>query len=334
MNGNAGAMIRFDRVHKEYADGTVAVNELSLEVAEGELCVLVGPSGCGKTTTMRMVNRLTEPTRGHVYLAGEDVGGVDAVELRRRIGYVIQSGGLFPHRTVAENVGTVPTLLGWDRPRIRARVGELLELVGLDPDLHARRYPHELSGGQRQRVGVARALGADPVVLLMDEPFSAVDPIARARLQTEFLRLQGEVSKTVLFVTHDIDEAVRLGHRIAVLSQGGVLEQYDTPGAVLGAPATEFVADFVGADRGVKRLEVTPIDAADLDGLDVAGGEVDGLARVDAAATLGDVMAVLLSSDQGRVAVTDGDGVTLGVLDADGVHRQLRNSVRATMPSP
>jgi osmoprotectant transport system ATP-binding protein len=332
VNGNAGAMIRFDRVHKEHPDGTVAVNDLSLEVAEGELCVLVGPSGCGKTTTMRMVNRLIEPTRGRVYLAGDDVGAVDAVDLRRRIGYVIQSGGLFPHRSVAENVATVPTLLGWDRQRIRTRVGELLELVGLDPDRHARRYPHELSGGQRQRVGVARALGADPVVLLMDEPFSAVDPIARGRLQSEFLRLQGAVGKTVLFVTHDIDEAVRLGHRIAVFSQGGRLEQFDTPGAVLGAPASEFVADFVGADRGVKRLEVTPIDAADLDGLDVAGGDLDGLDRVGVGSSLGAVMSVLLASDRGRVAVTDEDGVALGVLDADGVHRQLRNSVRTGRP--
>jgi osmoprotectant transport system ATP-binding protein len=325
-------MIRLDRVHKEYPDGTVAVNELSLEVAGGELCVLVGPSGCGKTTTMRMVNRLIEPTRGHIYLQGEDVGAIDAVALRRRIGYVIQSGGLFPHRTVAENVGTVPSLLGWDRGRIRSRVGELLELVGLDPDRHARRYPHELSGGQRQRVGVARALGADPVVLLMDEPFSAVDPIARARLQAEFLRLQGEVGKTVLFVTHDIDEAIRLGDRIAVFSEGGVLEQFDPPGVVLGAPASEFVADFVGADRGMKRLDVTPIDAGDLDGIDVAGGDLDGGARIGAGGTLGEVMAALLVSDQGWVAVTDGDGVTLGILDADGVHRQLRNSPGSAGP--
>ncbi|HUZ43480.1 MAG TPA: ATP-binding cassette domain-containing protein [Acidimicrobiales bacterium] len=336
--GGAGVMIRFDGVHKEYADGTVAVNELSFDVTEGELCVLVGPSGCGKTTTMRLVNRLTEPTRGSVHLDGQDVGGIDAVQLRRRIGYVIQQGGLFPHRTVADNVGTVPSLLGWDRQRIRSRVGELLELVGLDPARHARRYPHELSGGQRQRVGVARALGADPVVLLMDEPFSAVDPVARNRLQVEFLRLQAEVGKTVLFVTHDIDEAIRLGDRVAVFSQGGKLEQLDTPAAVLGSPASAFVADFVGADRGVKRLDVTPIDLSDLDAVNPAGSAANpgsGVGppswpapSVPASGTLGAAMAAILSADSGRVSVTDVNGVLLGSLDADGVHRQLRRSVR------
>src|SRR3954451_24640711 len=256
-------MIRLDRVSKRYDDGSLAVFELSLDVAEGELCVLVGPSGCGKTTTMKMINRLIEPSSGRIYLDGEDVTEVDPVRLRRRIGYVIQQVGLFPHLTIRDNVGTVPRLLGWDKRRTVTRVDELLDLVGLEPGTFAKRYPHQLSGGQRQRVGVARALAADPVVLLMDEPFSAIDPIARERLQAEFLRLQAEVRKTVVFVTHDIEEAVRLGDRIAVLRQGGKLEQYDTPAAILGNPATQFVAEFVGADRGLKRLSVTGI--ADLD---------------------------------------------------------------------
>jgi osmoprotectant transport system ATP-binding protein len=264
-NATPEPMIRLDRVSKRYADGTTAVAELSLDVLPGEIAVLVGPSGCGKTTTMKMVNRLIEPSSGRIILAGEDVTGADPVQLRRRIGYVIQQVGLFPHLSVADNVATVPKLLGWDRTRTRSRVTELLELVGLEPKLHGPRYPHQLSGGQRQRVGVARALAADPPVLLMDEPFGAVDPIARDRLQLEFLRLQGEVRKTIVFVTHDLDEAVKLGDRIAVLREGGHLEQYDTPATVLGHPASEFVADFVGADRGLKRLTVTAIDPADLE---------------------------------------------------------------------
>jgi osmoprotectant transport system ATP-binding protein len=258
-------MIRLDRVTKRYADGTVAVGELSIDIPRGALVALVGPSGCGKTTTLKMVNRLIEPTGGRIFLDGEDVTNADPVKLRRRMGYVIQQVGLFPHRTVLDNVATVPELLGWDAKRRRSRALELLELVGLDPARFAKRYPHQLSGGQQQRVGVARALAADPPVLLMDEPFGAVDPIARDRLQTEFLRLQEEVRKTVLFVTHDIEEAVRLGDRIAVFSQGGKLEQYDTPAALLGAPANSFVADFVGADRGLKRMSVTPILQGDLE---------------------------------------------------------------------
>ncbi|MGH8866999.1 MAG: ABC transporter ATP-binding protein [Actinomycetes bacterium] len=258
-------MIRLERVSKTYADGTVAVAELSMDVPEGDLVVLVGPSGCGKTTTMKMVNRLIEPTAGRIVLAGDDVTRVDPVTLRRRIGYVIQQVGLFPHRTVQENVVTVPSLLGWDRSRVAAKGKEMLELVGLDPDTYGRRYPHQLSGGQQQRVGVARALAADPPVLLMDEPFGAVDPVTRDRLQAEFLRLQADVHKTVLFVTHDIEEAVRLGDRIAVFAQGGHLQQFDTPATLLGAPATEFVADFVGADRGLKRLSVTPVETLDLE---------------------------------------------------------------------
>jgi osmoprotectant transport system ATP-binding protein len=257
-------MIRFEHVTKRYPDGTTAVDDLSFEVAEGELVTLVGPSGCGKTTTMKMVNRLIEPSSGQIFVDGHDIAGTDPVELRRRIGYVIQQVGLFPHRTVLENTATVPRLLGVKRSAGRARAAELLELVGLDPSVYGDRYPEQLSGGQRQRVGVARALAADPPVLLMDEPFGAVDPVVREHLQNEFLKLQAQVRKTVLFVTHDIEEAVRLGDRIAVYGQGRI-EQFDAPAAVLGAPATGYVAEFVGADRGLKRLSVTPIEPADLE---------------------------------------------------------------------
>jgi osmoprotectant transport system ATP-binding protein len=258
-------MIRLESVGKTYPDGTVAVSHLDLAVRPGELVALVGPSGCGKSTTLRLVNRLIEPTSGRLFLAGDDVTSVDAVRLRRKIGYVIQRVGLFPHLTVADNVAVVPKLLGWERSRTRERVEEMLALVGLPPQTYAKRYPHELSGGQQQRVGVARGLAADPPVLLMDEPFGAVDPIARDRLQSEFRRIQGELHKTVLFVTHDMDEAVRLADRIAVFSTGGVLEQYAEPRTILGAPANEFVADFVGSDRGLRRLAVTAIDAEDLE---------------------------------------------------------------------
>ncbi|MFE0176113.1 ABC transporter ATP-binding protein [Streptomyces sp. NPDC059002] len=257
-------MIRFEHVTKRYADGTTAVDDLSFEVAEGELVTLVGPSGCGKTTTMKMVNRLIEPSEGRIFVDGEDISGIDPVQLRRRIGYVIQQVGLFPHKTVLENTATVPHLLGVKRGKARERAAELLDLVGLDPSVFGDRYPEQLSGGQRQRVGVARALAADPPVLLMDEPFGAVDPVVREHLQNEFLRLQQAVRKTVLFVTHDIEEAVRLGDRIAVYGHGRI-EQFDTPSTVLGAPANDYVADFVGADRGLKRLSVTPIEEGDLE---------------------------------------------------------------------
>jgi osmoprotectant transport system ATP-binding protein len=257
-------MISLQDVEKQYADGTVAVHALTLDVAPGEIAVLVGPSGCGKTTTMRMINRLIDPTRGRITVDGDDISAVDPVQLRRRIGYVIQQVGLFPHQTVATNIATVPRLLGWDRSSLAARVNELLELVGLDPGTHAKRYPHQLSGGQRQRVGVARALAADPPVLLMDEPFGAVDPVARDRLQAEFLRLQEQVRKTVVFVTHDVDEAIRLGDRIAVMRQGGHLEQYATPSELLSSPASSYVAEFIGAERTLRRLSVAPVTTSQL----------------------------------------------------------------------
>ncbi|MGZ4508665.1 MAG: ABC transporter ATP-binding protein [Blastococcus sp.] len=265
VDSSTAEEIVLDGVSKTYADGTVGVAELDLTFTAGELSVLVGPSGCGKTTTMKMINRIIEPSTGRILLGGEDVTRVDPDKLRRRIGYVIQNVGLFPHQTVRTNVGTVPRLLGWDKHRVRARVDDLLATVGLDPDAFGDRYPAQLSGGQRQRAGVARALAADPPVLLMDEPFSAVDPIVRERLQSEFLRLQASVRKTIVFVTHDIEEAVRIGDRIAVMSEGGHVEQFATPAELLGRPANAFVADFVGADRGLKRLAVTGIDAHDLE---------------------------------------------------------------------
>ena len=275
--------IRLEGVSKVYTDGTTGVSELDITFAAGELSVLVGPSGCGKTTTMKMINRIIEPTSGRILLGGEDVTRVDPDKLRRRIGYVIQNVGLFPHQTVRANVATVPKLLRWDKERIQRRVDELLKTVGLDPVTYGDRYPAQLSGGQRQRAGVARALAADPGVLLMDEPFSAVDPIVRERLQSEFLRLQETVRKTIVFVTHDIEEAVRIGDRIAVMSQGGHVEQFATPAELLGRPANAFVADFVGSDRGLKRLAVTGIDTADLEQPPFVHVD-DGLA--DARATL------------------------------------------------
>ncbi|HET6381498.1 MAG TPA: betaine/proline/choline family ABC transporter ATP-binding protein [candidate division Zixibacteria bacterium] len=256
-----GAVVSLERVTKRYGPpGTPpAVDDLTLTIPAGEIVVLVGPSGCGKTTTMRMINRLVEPTSGRVTIDGEDVMRLPAVELRRRIGYVIQQVGLFPHLTVADNVAVVPRLLGWKPARIRERVEELLELVGLEPAAYARRYPSALSGGEQQRVGVARALAADPPLMLMDEPFGAVDPIRRDRLQNEFLRLQARVRKTVIFVTHDVDEAIKMADRIAIMRRGGVVAQYDTPDQVLANPADEFVERFVGADRGLKRLSLSRV---------------------------------------------------------------------------
>ncbi|MEA2472136.1 MAG: osmoprotectant transport system ATP-binding protein [Thermoleophilaceae bacterium] len=259
------AELEFRNVTKRYpGQGEPAVNNLSLKVPAGEICVLVGPSGCGKTTAMRMVNRMIDVTDGDILLDGRSVRERDPAELRRDIGYAIQQIGLFPHLTVAQNIATVPKLLGWDRARIRARVDELLDLVSLDPNETRDRYPGQLSGGQRQRVGVARALAADPPLMLMDEPFGAIDPINRERLQNEFLRLQKEIRKTIVFVTHDIDEAIKMGDKIAVLKKGGHLAQYASPAELLTAPADRFVEDFVGADRALKRLALQRVRDIDL----------------------------------------------------------------------
>ena len=266
--GRTGATVEFEHVSKQYdvrARGTPgAVNDLTLKVPAGKICVLVGPSGCGKTTSLKMVNRLIEPTSGRILIDGEDVAQRDVTELRRGIGYVIQQVGLFPHQTIGGNVVVVPSLLGWPAARQRERADELLGLVGLDPARYRDRYPSELSGGERQRVGVARALAADPPIMLMDEPFGAVDPIVRDRLQNEFLRLQEDLAKTILFVTHDIDEAIKMGDLVAVMQVGGHLAQFGPPGEILAAPANDFVARFVGADRGLKRLSLTRVGELEL----------------------------------------------------------------------
>ncbi|WP_209723552.1 ATP-binding cassette domain-containing protein [Marmoricola sp. OAE513] len=318
-------MIRLEGVGKTYDDGTQAVQELDLEIAESELVCLVGPSGCGKSTTLKMINRLIEPTSGRIYVDGVDVTGADPVELRRGIGYVIQQVGLFPHQDIATNVATVPSLLGWDKKRARARATELLDLVGLDPSTFAKRYPHQLSGGQRQRVGVARALAADPPVLLMDEPFGAVDPVVRGRLQDEFLRLQRDLGKTVVMVTHDIDEAVKMGDRVAVFAAGGRLAQYDTPAAILGAPGDDFVAEFVGKARGLRRLAVTGIDPAHLEPLDdVPAAALAG--TVEVSSSLEQALALLMREDKPMLGVTDGP-TFLGVLTPNGIHAMLRADV-------
>ncbi|HEX9999490.1 MAG TPA: ABC transporter ATP-binding protein [Actinoplanes sp.] len=324
----SAASITLENVGKTYPDGTVAVGDFSLAVAAGELAVLIGPSGCGKSTILRMINRLIEPSAGRILIDGRNVLEQDSTELRRHIGYVIQNVGLFPHQNIRTNIGTVPRLLGWDKPRIAARADELLELVGLDPARYAKRYPHELSGGQRQRIGVARALAADPLVLLMDEPFSAVDPIARGRLQEEFLRLQATVRKTIVMVTHDIDEAVRLGDRIAVLGEGGRLMQYAAPAELLSRPDSAAVGDFVGSDRGIRRLAVTlardamrPLDS------DFA---TDGRPTIGAAGTLYDALAVLLTVESPQVVVVD-DGQPIGLLSRESIFDVPEREAEATV---
>jgi osmoprotectant transport system ATP-binding protein len=312
-------VIKFDHVSKTYPTGRHAVTDLSLVVDDGQICVLVGPSGCGKTTTLKMINRLVEPTSGTITIDGRDTRTIDVATLRRSIGYVIQLVGLFPHLTVAENVATVPRLLGWNRTRIRERVDELLELVGLPRAEFADLLPAQLSGGQRQRVGVARALGADPPVLLMDEPFGAIDPVTRDRLQDELLRLQTIVRKTIVFVTHDIDEAIKLGDRVALLNVGGVLAQYAPPAELLAQPASPFVEDFLGDGRLVRRLGLIPLRDVRLSRNGGAPPEL----RIDIGGTLRDALDAVLRAPDGRVAVVDGQNIA-GVIDSDVIRMASR----------
>src|SRR4051812_7075921 len=302
MPGEAAELV-FDEATKCYGEeGDPAVDHLSLTVPAGEICVLVGPSGGGKTTAMKLVNRLIPITEGDITIDGRSINSLDETELRRGIGYVIQQIGLFPHMTVAGNIATVPRLLGWEKARIDNRVGELLELVGLDPEGDRDRYPAQLSGGQRQRVGLARALAADPPLMLMDEPFGAIDPITRERLQDEFLRLHREIRKTVIFVTHDIDEAIKMGDRIAILEQGGRLAQYDTPDDILAAPANDFVARFVGKDRGLKRLSLATLEDLELD--PIHNGAAWPKASCDT--SLRDALSIMLTHRGEPLVVLDG----------------------------
>src|SRR5438876_11937879 len=308
---SSAAEIVFRNVTKRYPGRRVpAVSDLSLVVPAGEICVLVGPSGGGKTTAMKMVNRLVDMTEGDILIDGRSVRSLNVIQLRRQVGYVIQHVGLFPHMSVADNIGTVPRLLGWPKDRVRRRAGELIELVGLDPVHDPDRYPRQLSGGQQQRVGLARAMAADPAVMLMDEPFGALDPITRERLQQEFLRLHAEIRKTVIFVTHDIDEAIKMGDRIAILREGGILAQYDTPDAILANPADEFVARFVGADRSLKRLALRRL--SDIELLAVPNGDDSLYPTVAAATTLRDALALMLEEGRRELAVVD-EGTVSGL---------------------
>jgi osmoprotectant transport system ATP-binding protein len=309
----AAAEIVFDRVTKRYPGrAEPAVSELTLTVPAGEICCLVGPSGAGKTTAMKLVNRLIDFDEGEITLGGRSVRSLDLTDLRRGIGYVIQQVGLFPHMTVADNVATVPRLLGWNRERISARVDELLDLVDLPAVDYRKRFPSQLSGGERQRVGLARALAADPPAMLMDEPFGALDPITRARLQHELLRIQNAVRKTIIFVTHDIDEAILIGDRIAILREGGVLAQYDTPERILEHPADEFVERFIGSDRGIKLLSLRRLGELELAPLD---GAID--LRADAETTLRDALSLMITHGSRSLVVTGPDGTPRGVVTLD-----------------
>jgi osmoprotectant transport system ATP-binding protein len=312
--GPAAAAIEFRAVTKRYPGREApAVRELSLSVPAGEICVLIGPSGSGKTTAMKMVNRLIDITEGDITVGGQSVRGLDLTELRRGIGYVFQQIGLFPHMSVEDNIGTVPRLLGWDKQRIRDRVGELLELVGLEQS-DAKRYPGQFSGGQRQRIGVARAMAAGQPIMLMDEPFGAVDPIARDRLQNDFLRLHAEVRKTVIFVTHDIDEAIKVGHRIAILREGELV-QYGTPDEILANPANEFIADFVGADRGLKRLLLRKL--AEIELTPAANGERDDLPTIDEDTCLRDALSMMVTQRVSALTVLGTAGERRGVVSME-----------------
>ncbi|OON82984.1 glycine/betaine ABC transporter [Streptomyces tsukubensis] len=309
----------FDHVVKTYPkSSTPAVDDLSLTVPAGEICVLLGPSGSGKTTALMMVNRLTEPTEGDIRIGGRSIRDLDPIELRRSIGYVIQQSGLFPHLSIADNIATVPKVLGWDKKRVKERVAELLDVVGLAPAEYAKRYPSQLSGGQRQRVGIARALAADPPVMLMDEPFGALDPITRERVQDEFLALHERIRKTVIFVSHDIDEAVKMGDRIAIFREGGRLAQYDPPATLLKAPADDFVARFLGADRGLKRLTLIRLGEMELNPATANDGALPAL---DADTSLRSALSLMIAEGAGAVRVTGGTGTTLGVVSLDAVRK-------------
>ncbi|GAC1474419.1 MAG: hypothetical protein PVS2B1_14640 [Candidatus Dormibacteraceae bacterium] len=316
-------MIRLEQVSKEFPGGSNAVLDLTLDIPTAQTCVLIGPSGCGKTTTLRMINRLIDPDRGRVLVDGEDTRGIEPPHLRLKMGYVIQQTGLFPHMTVGENVGTVPRLWQWDKARIKARVEELLVLVGLEPAEYRDRYPHQLSGGQRQRVGFARALGADPPILLMDEPFGAVDRITRERLQHEFINIQRSMRKTVVFVTHDIDEAVMVGDRICLMEMQARVAQYDTPDVILTRPANDYVAEFLGRDRLVRRMSMVTIDVAALE--QPASGPLPGEPRVQLTATLSEAFAAALSSPTEHVAVFDNERY-VGTFTATSLLESLRHA--------
>jgi osmoprotectant transport system ATP-binding protein len=316
-------VIRLENVTKQFPGGSNAVLDLTLDIPTGKTCVLIGPSGCGKTTTLRMINRLIEPDRGRVLIDGEDTTGVDPAQLRLKMGYVIQQTGLFPHMTVGDNVGTVPRLWQWDKARIKARVEELLQLVGLDPAEYRDRYPHQLSGGQRQRVGFARALGADPPILLMDEPFGAVDRITRERLQHEFINIQRSMRKTVVFVTHDIDEAVMVGDRICLLQMQAQIAQYDTPDRILTRPASAYVAEFLGRERLVRRMSVVQIDQRTLEPR-VAEPRADE-PHVPLSSTLTEAFAAALASPTEHAAVYDGERY-VGTFTATSLLESLRRA--------
>jgi osmoprotectant transport system ATP-binding protein len=316
-------VIRLENVTKQFPGGSNAVLDLSLDIPTGQTCVLIGPSGCGKTTTLRMINRLTEPDHGRVLIDGEDTSTVDPTQLRLKMGYVIQQTGLFPHMTVGENVGTVPRLWQWDKARIKARVEELLQLVGLDPAQYRDRYPHQLSGGQRQRVGFARALGADPPILLMDEPFGAVDRITRERLQHEFINIQRSMRKTVVFVTHDIDEAVLVGDRICLLKMQAQIAQYDTPERILTQPASEYVAEFLGRERLVRRMSVVQIDPQTLERRELQLRQDEP--RVPLSSTLSEAFAAALASPTEHAAVYDGERY-VGTFTATSLLESLRRA--------
>jgi osmoprotectant transport system ATP-binding protein len=315
-------MIALEGVSKTYPkQSKPAVAELSLAVPEGAIVILIGPSGCGKTTTLKMMNRLIEPTTGRILLNDEDVTDVNADQLRRRIGYVIQQVGLFPHLSIADNIAVVPKMLGWNKRRITSRVDELLHLVGMEPAEFRDRYPRQLSGGQQQRVGVARGLAADPAVMLMDEPFGAIDPITRERLQDEFLEVQRQVAKTICFVTHDLSEAVKLGDRIAVFAAGGRLAQYDTPSEVLAHPADDFVAEFIGSGTAVRRLSLLELCHLELEEIVTSHG---GAPTVPRSGTVYDAVDVMLAAHSPLVVVVDDDGQPRGALRWDTLVGDLR----------